>query len=91
MLKGEQRPHLLSEVLTGAMFDIVIALSRHYINERKRKVLPAFWDTIQRMQQTAIQPMDLLPPVDVTFKDYAPAVLRMEEIANPSDPDDYRA
>ena len=50
----------------------------------------AFWDTIQRMQQMAIQPLDLLPPVDVTFSDYALAVLRAEEIANPADPDDYR-
>jgi hypothetical protein len=89
-LKDEQRPHLLSEVLTGAMFDIIIRLSRYYIDERKRGLLPAFWDTIQRMQQMAIQPLDLLPPVDVTFKDYALAVLRMEQIANPSDPDDYR-
>jgi hypothetical protein len=89
-LKGEQRPHLLSEVLTGAMFDIIIRLSRYYIDVRKRSVSQAFWDTIQRMQQMAIQPLDLLPPVDVTFKDYALAVLRMEQIANPSDPDDYR-
>ena len=50
----------------------------------------AFWDTIQRMQNMAIQPLDLLPPVDVTFSDYALAVLRAEEIANPTDPDDYR-
>ena len=50
----------------------------------------AFWDTIQRMQIMAIQPLDLLPPVDVTFRDYALAVLRAEEIANPTDPDDYR-
>ncbi|MGJ5176526.1 serine protease [Bradyrhizobium oligotrophicum] len=89
-LKGEQRPHLLSEVLTGAMFDIIIALSKYYIDKRGRTISEAFWDTIQRMQQMAIQPLDLLPPVDVTFNDYAKAVLRMEEIANPSDPDDYR-
>ncbi|MGY2932036.1 hypothetical protein ACVWZ6_001638 [Bradyrhizobium sp. GM6.1] len=89
-MEGEQRPHLLSEVLTGAMFDIIIKLSRYYMDVRKRKVLPAFWDTIQRMQQMAVQPLDLLPPVDVTFKDYAMAVLRMEQIANPTDPDDYR-
>ncbi|QOZ51551.1 serine protease [Bradyrhizobium sp. CCBAU 53338] len=89
-LKDEQRPHLLSEVLTGAMFDIIIRLSRYYIDERKLSLLTAFWDTIQRMQQMAVQPLDLLPPVDVTFKDYALAVLRMEQIANPSDPDGYR-
>ena len=55
-----------------------------------RRCPQAFWDTIQRMQCMAIQPLDLLPPVDVTFKDYALAVLRAEEIANPADPDDYR-
>lgn len=89
-LKREQRPHLLSEVLTGAMFDIIIALSRYYMDKRGRSISEAFWDTIQRMQQMTIQPLDLLPPVDVTFNDYAKAVLRMEEIANPADPDDYR-
>jgi hypothetical protein len=49
-----------------------------------------FWYAIQRMQRMAIQPLDLLPPVDVTFRDYALAVLRAEEIANPTDPHDYR-
>jgi hypothetical protein len=89
-LKGEQRPHKLSEVLTGAMFDIIIELSRYYMNTRRRTISQAFWNTVERMQQMAIQPLDLLPPVDVTFNDYARAVLRREEIANPSDPDDYR-
>jgi hypothetical protein len=37
-----------------------------------------------------VQPIDLLPPVDVTFRDYALAVLRADEIASPLDPDDYR-
>jgi hypothetical protein len=87
---GEQRPHRMSEVLTGAMFDIILELSRHYIDERKRTVPQAFWDTIQRMQMMAIQPLDLLPPVDVTFRDYALAVLRAEEIADPTDPNQYR-
>jgi hypothetical protein len=42
------------------------------------------------MQTMAIQALDLLPPVDVTFRDYALAVLRAEEVANPSDPSGYR-
>jgi hypothetical protein len=85
----DQRPHFMSQVLTGAMFDIIIRLSGYYAN-RGRTRGQAFWDTIQRMQFMAIQPLDLLPPVDVTFRDYALAVLRAEEIANPTDPDDYR-
>jgi len=87
---GDQRPHRVSEVLTGAMFDIIRALSRYYIDVRKRKVPDAFWYTIERMQMIAIQPLDLLPPIDVTFKDYALAVLRAAEIAEPTDPSGYR-
>jgi len=87
---GDQRPHRVSEVLTGAMFDIIRALSRYYIDVRKRKVPDAFWYTIERMQMIAIQPLDLLPPIDVTFTDYALAVLRAAEIAEPTDPSGYR-
>ena len=88
---GNQRPHYMSQVLTGAMFDIIIKLSKQYLDRRDNATVPqAFWNTIQRMQFMALQPLDLLPPVDVTFKDYALAVLRAEEISNPSDPDDYR-
>jgi hypothetical protein len=89
-LAGDQRPHHLSEVLTGAVFEILFKLSRHYIENRKRTIPQAFAYTIMRIQQMAIQPLDLLPPVDVTFRDYAIAMLRAEEIANPTDPDNYR-
>jgi len=84
-------PHRVSEVLTGAMFDILLALSNHYIEAggHLAKAKPEFWNAIQRMQHMAIQPLDLLPPVDVTFKDYALAVLRAEELSNPTDPHGY--
>jgi hypothetical protein len=91
---NDQRPHFMSEVLTGAMFEITTRLSKYYLRQRDDKEAnrapDAFWYAIQRMQGVAIQPLDLLPPVDVTFRDYALAVLRTDEIANPTDPDDYR-
>jgi len=63
--------------------------------KEKKKRLPsaktAFWNAIQRMQCMAIQPLDLLPPVDVTFRDYALAVLRADSLANPMDPRGHRA
>jgi hypothetical protein len=89
-LAGDQRPHLMSEVLTGAIFDIIVELSRRYVKDGHTG-RQAFAFTIQRIQQMAIQPLDLLPPVDATFRDYAVAMLRAEEIANPTDPKDYRA
>jgi hypothetical protein len=82
-------PHKVSQVLTGAMFDIIKELTRHYITKRGRTVKEAFYNAVDRMQRTAIQPLDLLPPVDVTFRDYALAVLRSEELSNPTDPFNY--
>lgn len=101
----ETEPHLVSEVLTGAMFDVLQRLAEHYQKEpeqqtdevatvlhpTKLKATPAqaFWWAVDRMQRTAIQPLDLLPPVEVTFKDYAFAVCRAQQLAEPLDPDHY--
>src|SRR5437879_1961246 len=57
---------------------------------RGSTTLEAFWDVAARMQRTVVQPLDLLPPVDVTFRDYALAVIRAEQLANPLDPYKYR-
>ena len=69
-------------------------LSEDEREEEKKKRLPsaktAFWNAIQRMQCMAVQPLDLLPPVDVTFRDYALAVLRADSLANPMDPRGHR-
>jgi hypothetical protein len=85
-----QSEHRVSQVLTGAMFDIFMAFSKHYAEVRDRTAPQAFWDVAQRMQRMAIQPLDLLPPAEVTFRDYALAVVRAEELANPLDPYGYR-
>lgn len=82
--------HEMSQVLTGAMFELLLRFSLHYENARGRPPGDAYWDAMQRIQRTAIQPLDFLPPVDVTFRDYALAVLRNQEIADPQDPHGYR-
>lgn len=89
-ITDSQSPHRVSQVLTGAMFDILMRLSQHYAEVRGLSALQVFWDVAQRMQRMAIQPLDLLPPVDVTFRDYALAVVRAEELSNPLDPHNYR-
>ncbi|XIA65012.1 serine protease [Bradyrhizobium sp. TZ2] len=99
-LAGNLQPHALSEVLTGAMFDILMGVfAKHQKNEvrrakaggsKKPSDIRALADTVPRMQMLAIQPLDLLPPCAVTFRDYALAVLRAEHVANPTDPSGYR-
>lgn len=100
-LAGTLEPHALSEVMTGTMFDILkqvfakqrqAELERHSANPaRKASDRRALAHTVPRMQTLAIQPLDFLPPCDVTFRDYALAVLRSEQVANPTDPKGYRA
>jgi hypothetical protein len=100
-LAGQLEPHALSEVMTGTMFDVlkqVFAKHRETELERfkageisKPSDRRALAQTVPRMQMLAIQPLDLLPPCAVTFRDYALAVLRAEQVANPTDPSGYRA
>jgi hypothetical protein len=89
-VKDDQRQHFRSQVLTGAMFDIIRRLTAFNMKERGKSAKEALWYTIRRMQCMAVQPLDLLPPADVTFEDYALAMLRAEQIANPTDPNGYR-
>lgn len=84
-------PHHASQVLTGAMFDFLLKVSTEYRGRGRRVSLPqALWYTVNRVQIMAIQALDLLPPVEVCFRDYALAVLRAEQVANPTDPNGYR-
>ncbi|WP_454659090.1 serine protease [Bosea beijingensis] len=90
-VKDGFEPHRISQVLTGAVFDFLLALSVQYRTRNKStSVARALWFTIQRLQTMVIQALDLLPPVEVTFWDYAQAMLRAEFVANPTDPDHYR-
>jgi hypothetical protein len=80
--------HQMSQVLTAAMFDILTAIANHHVTH-DRTPAEAFWFAADRMQRTAIQPLDLLPPCDLTFKDYALAILRSLELSTPKDPNRY--
>jgi hypothetical protein len=99
-LEGTLEPHALSEVMTGAMFDILMGIfAKHQKREvarakagrsKKPSDVRALADTVPRMQMLAIQPLDLLPPCSVTFRDYALAVLRAAQVTDPADPSGYR-
>lgn len=87
-VKSSSSHHYMSQALTGAMFDILRAVYKRH--REKHTVAQSLWYTASRMQSLAIQPLDLLPPVEVTFADYAVAVLQAEQIVNPTDPEGFR-
>ncbi|MBI4906649.1 MAG: serine protease [Acidobacteria bacterium] len=94
-LAGEREPHRLSEVLTGAMYDVLLRLGEHYseeeVGKKPKSPRQIFWAVADRMPRMAIQPLDLLPPVEVSFHDYALAVCRSQQLSDPMDPNGYYA
>jgi hypothetical protein len=90
-LTGEVSVHTLSEVLTGTMFDVLKRIGRRYLRDAEDEVTPigAFWFAADRMLRMAIQPLDLLPPAEVSFRDYALAVCRSQQLLEPLDPNGY--
>ncbi len=89
-LANETSVHTLSEVLTGAMFDVLKRIGRRYLaSEDGTTPIEAFWFAADRMLRMAIQPLDLLPPAEVSFRDYALAVCRSQQLLEPLDPNGY--
>lgn len=87
-------PHTVSQVLTGAMWEVLVAIAARHLakNEARQKVTPAqaLWWAADRFRRVALQPLDLCPPCDLQFVDYAKAVIRNDIITNPVDEQGYR-
>ncbi len=105
-------PHYVSEVLTGAMFEILIKITRKRMQvqapeepeeadlgempvsqgQPKLSMSPAqaLSRTAERFRRIVLQPLDLCPPCDIQFLDYASAVLRNDLLTNPVDRHGYR-
>ena len=86
----EDAVHNSSQVLSGLMYDLLINL---YDGYKKRGSTPgeAAWHATRRLTQMALQPLDFLPPIDVTFSDYVEAFLIRDELLDPVDEHDYRS
>lgn len=95
-VEGSRSAYDWSEVLTGAMWDVLKAMAARCVVQddvsmrRQPAGLQALLDAVNRFRCTALPSLDYLPPVDVQFADYARAVLRASEVADPVDKDGYR-
>jgi len=80
-IRNSDSPHRRSQVLTGAIYDLLKNIARGY----KRSVFHNLWDATERLIRMVLQPLDFCPPVDVRFTDYARAVARNFELYEPLD------
>ena len=94
--RPDNAAHDASQVLTRFIFDTFLQLLQSYWKERKGKSgkenspKQAANYAMGHITRLALQPLDYLPPVDVTFSDYVEALLLREELLYPDDPYQYR-
>lgn len=79
-------PHHCSQVLTGTVYDILIGIARRYLSEKSgASAAQALWWAARRFNRIVLQPLDLCPPVDIQFIDYARALLHNFNLYEPVD------
>lgn len=88
-IRGEWRPHRCSQVLTGAVFEILSQIALKHLEDGESP-RTALWHATDRLTRIALRALDYCPPVDIQFADYAQAMLRADELAYPLDTLGYR-
>lgn len=87
-MAGTTSHHDLSEVLSGAIFDILTGMGKRWNqsrNGKNRTPNQVFWHATNTLRRLTLQSLDLLPPVDITFRDYAFAICRWHQLCDPGD------
>lgn len=91
-------PHGLAEVLTGALYAVLVADYRRMYDKAREDGLDdipargkALGTVVRRFERFVFRALDYLPPGDVTFADFVRAVLAADLAAYPDDlHDPYR-
>ena len=91
--------HEYSEVLTGAVYEILIGMyDQQWKREQKKAAeaghkpspVKALLIAVRHLQRLALRALDYCPPADVSYLDYAQAMLKADSIAYPVDNFKYR-
>jgi hypothetical protein len=90
----QSEPHYLSEVLTGALYKMLVNMHE----DRKQRYAAqsgdspfsvsgkALWDSGQQFKRMILRALDYLPPGEVSFADYARAIIAADQASHPDDP-----
>lgn len=91
-------PHSLSEVLSGALYSVLIKIYEDLKQQYRKKKITVktkrreysesgrcLWRAAVRLKRMTFRALDYLPPGEVTFVDFGRAMIAVDKIAYPSD------
>jgi hypothetical protein len=92
-LVSRTEPHELSEVLTGALYAVMVKIHE----ERKHKIMidegksefsasgKALYIAAEQFKRMIFRALDYLPPGEISFADYARAIIASDQASHPED------
>lgn len=95
-LVSRDEPHALSEVLSGALYALMVSIyegeKRRYADTAKRKNWPdeklwvfSLWTAAQKFKRIIFRALDYLPPGEVSFADYGRAIIAADQASHPDE------
>lgn len=90
---NRSEPHSLSQVLTGALYKMLVNMhedrKRRYAQQTGKTEYSvsgkALWDSSQQFKRMVLRALDYLPPGEVSFADYARAIIAADQASHPDD------
>ena len=88
---ARNEPHDLSEVLSGAFYSVLVKIfeaKRRKIDSTTGKLYDenkALWVAAERFKRMIFRALDYLPPGEVSFADYARAIIAADQASHPNE------
>jgi hypothetical protein len=87
---ARNEPHDLSEVLSGAFYNVLIKFFEEIRKEKDESGNPyninkALWVAAERLKRMIFRALDYLPPGEVSFADYGRAIIAADQASHPND------
>jgi hypothetical protein len=99
-IQGNWEEHDYSQVLTGTFYDVLKTLYEDEIPRQKEHrnapridgqiCVASLINAADYTTRIMLRALDYCPPVDISYRDYAQAVIRADEVAYPTDKRGYR-
>lgn len=85
---GRHEPHKLSEVLSGALYEVLVEIYKELWRQKSREFKKTFLclgSAAKQFKRMVFRALDYLPPGDISFADYGRAIIASDQAFFPKD------